>query len=99
MAVSLPNHEIIFSGKKQRGETGENCKGCVMTYISQHKPSLQAMECNMQTECSECGIMGFKNHPWSTTIFHNSDCDAVNLEEDQWPVATNPLKLRKSLVG
>ncbi len=31
-----------------------------MTYISQHKPSLQAMECNMKMQCSEYGIKGFK---------------------------------------
>ncbi len=34
-----------------------------MTYISQHMPSLQAMEWNMQMQCSEYGIKGFKYHP------------------------------------
>jgi len=32
-----------------------------MTYISQHKQSLQALECNMQMQCSEHGIKGFLN--------------------------------------
>lgn len=66
-----------------------------MTYISQHKQSLQALECNMQMQCSEHGIKGFLNVPiyfvqfiLNTRIFHDSVlsdsivqiCDAVNLE-------------------
>jgi len=67
-----------------------------MTYISQHKQSLQALECNMQMQCSEHGIKGFFkfNHIFcaikkkNASIFHDSVisdsivqiCDAVNLQ-------------------